>query len=78
MSFKRASMDEPPHPAVRIQEGQEQKGRPENPGRPFCFYLASTAKPATYPILFRSGTMSRETMLMILIIGLTAGPAVSL
>jgi hypothetical protein len=29
-------------------------------------------------ILFNSGTMRRETMLMILIIGLTAGPAVSL
>jgi len=43
-------------------------------GTPFLLLLSSP----TYPILFKSGTMSRETMLMILIIGLTAGPAVSL
>ena len=33
---------------------------------------------ASYIILANSGTISSETMLMILIIGLTAGPAVSL
>ena len=52
------------------------KGRPEN--RDALFVIAQLVKPSTYPILFSSGTISRETMLMILIIGLTAGPAVSL
>jgi hypothetical protein len=42
-------------------------------GAPFIFTDASKCY-----ILFSSGTMSRETMLMILIIGLIAGPAVSL
>jgi len=44
-------------------------------GRPFV-RCGKACSP--YPILARSGTMRSDTMLMILIIGLTAGPAVSL
>ncbi len=42
------------------------------------FVFAGSFRYSAYHILLKSGTISRETMLMILIIGLTAGPAVSL
>ena len=60
-----------PNPPSMQRTAQKKAARETGPL--FCCYES-----ATYIIFAKSGTMRSETMLMILIIGLTAGPAVSL
>jgi hypothetical protein len=53
---------------------EEQKKERQTSAVPFLSMLAA----GYFHIMFNRGTIRSETMLMILIIGLTAGPAVSL